>query len=166
MTLSSQTLLMSPFYPPLWNSISWRIPLQMLLLPYYGRPTRRRWVVVWPNLVQGKKEFGQLLNDILQQVADLDRKHKIALHKMHLETLTRKRKELKALLDLQTIRKFHLISQKIYEWGISQADISLAPYAHKKSASFISKIKLPSGDLAHISNFQCLLGILYQPLQC
>lgn len=35
----------------------------------------------------------------------------------HLEALTLKRAELKVLLNLDTKRKFHLISQKVYECG-------------------------------------------------
>lgn len=64
-----------------------------------------------------KREHGQQLKQTLEQIAELDKRHKLSLHVSHLEALTLKREELKTLLDLDTKRKFHYVSQKVYEWG-------------------------------------------------
>ena len=64
-----------------------------------------------------KREHGQQLKQVLHQIAELDKQHKLSLHVSHLKALTLKREELKTLLALETRRKFHYISQKVYEWG-------------------------------------------------
>ena len=96
-----------------------------------------------------KREHGQQLKRVLHQIAELDKQHKLSLHTSHLEALTLKREELKNLLALETKRKFHYISQKVYEWGNKPGKMLARSLTARKTLSFIPKIKLPSGDLVH-----------------
>lgn len=53
-----------------------------------------------------KREHGHQIKQVLQQIADLDKQHKLSLHIEHLKSLTLKREELKTLLNLDTKRKY------------------------------------------------------------
>lgn len=96
-----------------------------------------------------KREHGRRLEQVLQQIADLDKQHKLSLHIEHLQSLTLKREELKSLLNLDTKRKFQRISQKFFEWGNKPSRLLARSLKAKQTQSFIPKIKLPSGELAH-----------------
>lgn len=98
-----------------------------------------------------RREHGQQLKKLLQQVANLKEKHKLSLLKAHLEALMLKREELRALLDIENKKKFHIFSQKLYEWGNKPGRQPARSIHAKKTASFISKVKIPSGEMAHAS---------------
>lgn len=98
-----------------------------------------------------RREQGQQLNELLLQVADLEKQHKLSLHKSHLEALLQKRGELKALLDSKTKRKFLIFSQKFYEWGDKPSRQLARSIRAKKYTSFISKVKSSWGEMAYSS---------------
>lgn len=54
-----------------------------------------------------KREHGQQLKQVLDQIAVLDKQHKLSVQAAHLKALTLKRAEPKVLLDLDTKKKFH-----------------------------------------------------------
>lgn len=46
-------------------------------------------------------------------------------------------------------KKFNLVSEKIYEWGDKTGKQLARSLRKKKSASFISKVKLPLGEIVN-----------------
>lgn len=96
-----------------------------------------------------KREHGHQIAQVLQQIADLDKQHKLSLHSAHLKSLTLKCEELQNLLDLDTKKRFHRISQKFYEWGNKPSRLLARSLKAKQTQSFIPKIKLPTGELVH-----------------